>query len=43
MTISEKEEKLISLIRELKFGQMIIYVTDGQPTRIEEIRKSVKI
>ena len=39
---SEKEEKLLKRIRELGFGQITIYVADGQPVRAEEIRKSVK-
>lgn len=39
---SEKEEKLLEMIRELGFGQIVIYVADGQPVRAEEIRKSVK-
>ncbi len=40
--LSEKEEKLLKLIRELGFGQIVVYVADGQPVRAEEIRKSVK-
>ena len=43
MQLNEREEKLISLIRDLGFGQVVIYVSDGQPIRIEEIRKSIKI
>ena len=39
---TEKEEKLLQLIRELKFGEVHIYVADGQPVRAEEIKKSVK-
>ncbi len=39
---TEKEEKLLSLIRELKFGEMLVYIADGQPVRAEEIKKSVK-
>jgi len=39
---SEKEEKLLKLIREMKFGEIHIYVADGQPVRAEEIKKSVK-
>ena len=39
---SEKEEKLLNMIRELGFGQIVIYVADGQPVRAEEIRKSIK-
>ena len=39
---TEKEEKLLQLIRELKFGEIHIYVADGQPVRAEEIKRSVK-
>lgn len=39
---TEKEEKLLKLIREMKFGEIHIYVADGQPVRAEEIKKSVK-
>lgn len=38
----EKEEKPLQLIRDLKFGEVHIYVADGQPVRAEEIKKSVK-
>ena len=40
---SEKEEKLLQMIREIKFGEIHIYVADGQPVRIEEIKKSIKL
>lgn len=40
--ISEKEEKLLKMIRDLNFGEIRIYVADGQPVRAEEIKKSVK-
>ena len=39
---SEKEEKLLQLIRTIKFGELHIYIADGQPGKIEEIKKSVK-
>lgn len=39
---TEKEEKLLQLIRELQFGEIHIYVADGQPVRAEEIKKSVE-
>ena len=42
LTNTEKEDKLIKLIRDLKFGEVHIYVADGQPVRAEEIKKSVK-
>ena len=40
--LTEKEEKLIQIIRELKFGEIHIYVADGQPVRAENIKKSIK-
>lgn len=39
---TEKEELLIKLIRELGFGEIHIYVANGQPVRAEEIKKSIK-
>ena len=43
LSLSEKEEKLIHLIREMQFGQIQLHIADGQPVRLEEIRKSVKL
>ena len=40
--LTEKEEKLSQVIRELKFGEIHIYVADGQPVRAENIKKSIK-
>lgn len=39
---TEKEDKLLQLIRDMKFGEVHIYVADGQPVRAEIIKKSVK-
>ena len=39
---TEKEEQLLKLIRELGFGEVHIYVANGQPVRAEEIKKSIK-
>ena len=39
---TEKELHLIQMIRELGFGEVRIFVADGQPIRAEEIKKSVK-
>lgn len=39
---TEKEEALLKLIRELKFGELHIYVADGQPVRDEEVKRSIK-
>lgn len=41
--LTEKEEKLIRLIRELEYGEILLHVADRQPVRVEEIRKSIKL
>lgn len=42
LQLTEKEAKLIRMLRQLKFGEAHIYVADGQPVRAEEIKKSIK-
>lgn len=32
------EEKILKIIREMKFGEVIIKIKDGKPTTIEEKR-----
>lgn len=41
--LTKEEEKLIKIIRELDFGEVRVVITDGKPTRIEEIKKSIKL
>ena len=41
--LTEKEEKLLRLLREMRFGEIHNYISDGQPVRIEEIRRSIKL
>ena len=43
LELSEKEEKLIRLIREMKFGELRLFIADSQPVRLEEVRKSIKL
>ena len=43
LKVTEREEKMIRLIRDLKFGEVKVCVADGQPVRLEEIRKSIKL
>lgn len=41
--LTKEEQKLIELIRKIDFGEARVVVTDGKPTRIEEIKKSIKL
>ncbi len=43
LRLSEKEEKLIRLIREIGFGELRLFVADSQPVRLEEVKKSIKL
>lgn len=41
--LSEKEKKLIELLRTVAYGQVIIYQEKGEPVRVEMIKESVKL
>ena len=41
--VSEKEENLILLIRNLKYGELRIIVQDSEPTRAESIKESIRL
>lgn len=41
--ISEKEKKLLEIIRDINFGEVKIIIQDGLPIRIEELKKSIKL
>jgi len=41
--LSEKEKKLIELIRSTGYGEIRITVQDGQPIQVEEVKKSIKL
>jgi hypothetical protein len=42
-TLSSREINLIRLIRGTKHGEIRIIIQDGQPIRVEEIKKSIKL
>ncbi|MDR3148397.1 MAG: DUF2292 domain-containing protein [Oscillospiraceae bacterium] len=41
--LTDKEQKVISLMRKIKFGEIRIVIQDGIPFRVEEIRHSIKL
>lgn len=41
--VTEKEKKVIELIRNTGFGELRIIIQDQEPVRIEEITKSIKL
>lgn len=36
--ISERESKLLNLIRQTSFGEVKIIIQDGEPIRVEEVK-----
>ena len=41
--VTEREQRLIELLRETGYGQVVIFLEQGEPIRIELIKKSVKL
>jgi len=42
MELTEKEQKLIKLLRRIKFGKVVVHQEDSQPVRVEQT-ESVKL
>ena len=43
MMLTEKEARLIEIIRKLDFGEVRVVVQDSVPIRLEEIKRSIKL
>ncbi|ATW27571.1 DUF2292 domain-containing protein [Candidatus Formimonas warabiya] len=43
LEITEKERRLIELLRSTGFGEVRITVQNGQPILVEEVHKSIKL
>ncbi len=43
MKLSSKEKKIIEIIRSTEYGRLKIMVQEGQPVRVEEVTKSIKL
>ena len=41
--LSKQEESLLKALREIRYGQVTIYLDAGQPVRIEKIKESIKL
>jgi Uncharacterized small protein (DUF2292). len=41
--VSEKEEKLLELIRAVKFGEIKVFIQESEPIRVEKITESIKL
>ena len=43
LVLTEKERKQIELQREIKHGQLIVYLKNGEPIRLENIKQSIML
>ncbi len=43
VVLNEQEQRLIQMIRETRYGDLRIFVSEGKPIRVEEIKKSIKL
>jgi len=43
MKLTEKERKQIEFQRALGHGKYMVYIEFGQPVRLEDIKKSIKL
>lgn len=41
--LTEKEKKLVRILREIDYGEVKIIIQGKQPVRIEELTKSIKL
>ena len=41
--ITEKEKKLLDILREIGYGEVVVTIKGGIPVHIEEIKKSIKL
>jgi hypothetical protein len=41
--VTEKERKLIDLIRVTGYGEIVILVQNTEPVRVEEVKRSIKL
>lgn len=43
VSLTEREKKLIEVLRTVPYGQVVIFQESGQPVRVELIKESVKL
>jgi hypothetical protein len=43
VNLKEKERNLIGLIRKIQHGELRVIIQDGIPTRVEELKRSIKL
>ena len=42
-TLTDPERRVLSVMREIEYGEIRVVINGGKPVRIEEVRKSVRL
>lgn len=43
MMVTEQEQRLVDLLRTVEHGHVTVFMQDGAPVRVEEVKKSIKL
>ena len=43
VSLTERERRLPDLLHSLKYGELRVRVQEGQPVRVEKIRRSIRL
>ena len=43
MLVSNRERKLLELLRDTKYGVVEVHTEEGEPVRVEKIKESIKL
>ena len=41
--VSDKEARLLDIIKQISFGEIKVIIQEGKPVRVEELKKSIKL
>lgn len=43
VSLTERERKMLDLLRGLEYGELRVRVQEGQPVQVEKIRRSIRL
>ena len=43
MLVSDRERKLLEVLRDTKYGVVEVHTEEGEPVRVEKIKESIKL
>jgi len=43
VVLTEEENKVIEIMREIKYGEVRVVINNSKPIRVEEVKKSIQL